>query len=109
MDRAREAARLRAAAQARPLQLPNRRRVDDTHRAQTADGLTVWFTIQVSAHARIEEAVFERRGGPADAECAAWVEDLFGPGGATEAPGIPGSDTRRFERFTSDSAVAPLA
>lgn len=109
MDNASEAARLRAEAEARPLKLPVRRRVDERHRTQTPDGLTVWFTVQLSPHARIEEAVFERAGGPGDEECAIWVAMLFGPHGAQEAPGIPGADTRRFEHFESDSIAAPSA
>ena len=60
IDIATEAARLRAAAEAKPMRLPVNRKVDESHHATTPDGLSVWFTIQVSPHARIQEAVFER-------------------------------------------------
>jgi hypothetical protein len=110
MDVRAEAARLRAEAEARPLKLPVRRRVDDRHRVVTPEGLTVWFTVSVSAHARIQEAVFERDGAmPSDEETAAWVSELFGDAEPQEAPGIPGSGTRRFEFFERDAAVAPSA
>ena len=110
MDLAAEAARLRAEAEARPLRLPVRRRVDERHRFVTPDGLTVWFTIQVSPHARIREAVFERAGRmPSDEECGAWLRELFGGDPPVEAPGIPGSGTRRFELFERDSARPPSA
>src|SRR5260370_24549077 len=55
-----EAAQLRAAAEARPMKLPVNRRVDERHRVVTADGLSVWYTIQVSPHSRIQEVVFDR-------------------------------------------------
>ena len=60
MDLASEAARLRAAATAGPLKLPVNRRIDERHHVVTDDGLGVWFTVQLSPHARILEAVFER-------------------------------------------------
>lgn len=99
-DIATEAARLRAAAEAKPLRLPVNRKVDETHHAITADGLSVWYTIQVSPHARIQEVVFERQDRmPGDDECKRWVDELIGDGKATEAPTFPGSTTRRFEVF----------
>ena len=99
-----EAARLRAAAEAKPLRLPVNRKVDETHHAVTADGLSVWYTIQVSPHARIQEVVFEREDRmPADEECMPWIKRLIGDGKATEAPTFPGSTTRRFEVFESAS------
>jgi hypothetical protein len=95
-----EAARLRAAAEARPMRLPVNRKVDETHHALTPDGLSVWYTIQVSPHSRIQEAIFERADrAPADDECRRWLDVLIVGGQATEAPGIPGSMTRRFEAF----------
>ena len=54
MDIASEAARLRAAAEAKPLRLPINRKVDESHRAITPEGLSVWYTIQVSPHSRIQ-------------------------------------------------------
>src|SRR5439155_1296371 len=82
-----EAARLRDAAEEKPLKLPVRRKVDQTHRTITEDGLTVWFTIQVSPHARIYDAVFDRQDRmPDDAECQAWLSELM-PG--REAPAAP--------------------
>jgi hypothetical protein len=105
-----EAGRLRAAAEAKPLKLPVRRRVDDTHRAVTADGLTVWFTIQVSAHARIHDAVFERPDRmPSDEECRQWLRLLIPDHSPVEAPSLPGSRTRHFEAFERDQAQAPIA
>ena len=105
-----EAARLRAEAEARPLKLPVRRRVDDRHRTVTPDGLTIWFTVQVSPHARIREAVFERQGRtPGDDETGPWLRALFGADEPQEAPGIPGSGTRRFEVFERDASAAPSA
>lgn len=105
------AARLRAAAEARPMKLPVNRRIDETHHHVTADGLSVWFTIQVSPHSRIQEAVFERADRmPTDAECNAWLALLISGGEAVEAPGMPGSMTRRFELFERDPGrEAPLA
>src|SRR5262249_44355656 len=99
-DIATEAARLKAAANAKPLRLPINRRVDESHHATTSDGLSVWYTIQVSPHGRIQEAVFEREDRmPTDDECRAWLELLIGDGRAAESPSFPGSTTRRFEVF----------
>ena len=99
-DIASEAARLRAAAEARPLRLPINRKVDESHHAVTPDGLSVWYTIQVSPHARIQEAIFERADRmPSDDECKPWLERLIVGGRAAEAPSFPGSMTRRFEVF----------
>lgn len=95
-----EAARLRAAAEAKPLRLPINRRVDESHHVMTPDGLSVWYTIQVSPHNRIQEAIFERFDRmPSDDECRQWLDRLIVGARATEAPGIPGSLTRRFEAF----------
>ncbi len=100
VDIEREAARLRAAAEAKPLRLPVNRRVDDSHHVVAPDGLSVWFTIQVSPHSRIREAVFERDGrAPSDEECRRWLDLLIPDATANEAPGIPGSTTRRFDVF----------
>lgn len=100
MDIESEAARLRAAAEAKPLRLPVNRRVDESHHAVTPDGLSVWFTIQVAPRTRIQEAVFERADRmPSDDECRRWLDLLFAGAGATEAAGIPGAMTRRFEVF----------
>lgn len=100
MDIAGEAARLRAAAEAKPLRLPVNRKVNESHHAVTPDGLSVWFTIQASPHGRIQEAVFERTDrAPSDEECAGWVHLLFAGAEPTEAAGIPGATTRRFEVF----------
>ncbi len=105
------AARLRAAAEAKPMRLPVNRRVDETHHAVTPDGLSVWYTIQVSSHSRIQEAIFERSDrAPSDDECGRWVELLIVGAPAVEAPGLPGSLTRRFEAFErSPDGEAPLA
>jgi hypothetical protein len=105
------AARLRAAAEAKPMRLPVNRRVDETHHAVTPDGLSVWYTIQVSPHSRIQEAIFERTDRmPADDECRRWLEQLIVGAHAVEAPGLPGSLTRRFEAFErSPEREAPLA
>jgi hypothetical protein len=90
-DIASEAARLRAAAEAKPMRLPVNRKVDETHHVVTPDGLSVWYTIQVSPHNRIQEAIFERTDRmPSDDEVGER---------ATEAPSFPGSMTRRFEAF----------
>lgn len=105
------AARLRAEAEARPLKLPVNRRVDERHRALTEDGLAVWYTIQISPHSRIYDALFERRDrAPSDEECREWL-DLLGPGREwVESPGLPGSRDRRFDSFERDpGAEAPLA
>jgi len=106
-----EAARLRAEAEARPLRLPVNRKVDDRHRARTEDGLSVWYTIQVSPHSRIYDVLFERPDAmPSDAECQAWL-DLLAPGREwAESASLPGSFARRFDSFEHDPAVeAPLA
>lgn len=106
-----DAARLRAAAEARPLKLPVNRRVDERHHLVTGDGLSVWFTIQVSAHGRIQEAVFERADRPpADAEVNDWLRLLVVGATAAEAPSMPGATTRRFEAFERDPRrEAPLS
>src|SRR5882762_430706 len=94
------AARLRAAAEAKPMRLPVNRRVDETHHAITPDGLSVWYTIQVSPHSRIQEAIFERADRmPADDECRRWLSLLIVGTDASEAPSFPGAMTRRFEAF----------
>jgi len=99
-DIASEAARLRAAAEAKPMRLPINRKVDESHHAVTPDGLSVWYTIQVSPHARIQEAIFERTDRmPSDDECRPWLEKLIVGAQPTEAPSFPGSTTRRFEVF----------
>jgi hypothetical protein len=105
------AARLRAAAEARPMRLPVNRRVDETHHVITPDGLSVWYTIQVSPHSRIQEAIFERADRvPSDEECRRWLELLVAGAQAIEAAGMPGSTTRRFEAFErSPEREAPLA
>jgi hypothetical protein len=95
-----EASRLRAAAEAKPLRLPINRKVDESHHTVTPDGLSVWFTIQVSPHNRIQEAIFERADRtPSDDECRRWLGLLIVGAEATEARGIPGAMTRRFEAF----------
>ena len=100
IDIASEAARLRAAAEAKPMRLPVNRKVDESHHATTPDGLSVWFTIQVSPHARIQEAVFVRTDRtPSDEEVRSWLELLIVGDQPTEAPSFPGSTTRRFEVF----------
>ena len=110
-DIAPEAARLRAAAEARPLRLPINRKVDESHHAVTADGLSVWYTIQVSPHSRIQEVVFERVDGmPSEQECQDWLDLLIVGANATEAPGFPGAMTRRFEAFERNPELeAPIA
>jgi hypothetical protein len=106
-----DAARLRAAAEAKPMKLPVNRRVDESHHAVTDDGLSVWFTIQVSPHSRIQEAIFERADRmPSDEECSRWLRLLVVGPAAVEAPGLPGAMTRRFEAFQRDpESEAPLA
>jgi hypothetical protein len=106
-----DAARLRAAAEAKPMKLPVNRRVDETHHATTADGLSVWFTIQLSPHSRIQEAIFERSDRmPSDEECRGWLRLLIVGADAVEAPGLPGAMTRRFEAFERrPEREAPLA
>jgi hypothetical protein len=105
------ATRLRAAAEAKPMRLPVNRRVDETHHVITPDGLSVWYTIQVSPHSRIQEAIFERMDSmPTDEECRRWLDLLIVGADAIEAPGMPGSTTRRFEAFErSPEHEAPLA
>jgi hypothetical protein len=108
MDVTSEAARLRAAAEARPLKLPVNRRVDEHHHLVTADGLGVWFTIQVSAHARIFEALFERTDTPpGDEEIAPWLTELMPGRQPVEAPGLPGGLGRRFEVFDHSQTGQP--
>ena len=110
MDIAAEAAQLRAAAEAKPLRLPVNRRVDESHHLVTDDGLGVWFTVQVSPHARIQEALFERPDrAPTDAECQSWIKALMPGLDPVEAPGLPGAHARRFEVFDRDPTQAPLA
>lgn len=107
-----EAARLRAAAEARPMKLPVNRRVDENHHVVTADGLSIWYTIQVSPHSRIQEAIFERTDHrmPSEQEVQLWLSLLIVGADAIEAPGLPGSSTRRFEAFEhSPEREAPLA
>jgi hypothetical protein len=114
MDRASwpaEAERLRFEAEARPLKLPVNRRVDEKHRAVTEDGLSVWYTIQVSPHSRIYDVLFERTDTmPADEECQAWL-DLLSPGREwVESPTLPSGFDRRFDSFERDpTREAPLA
>lgn len=104
------AARLREAAEAHPLRLPVNRRIDDRHRHRTRDGLLVQFTVQVSSHSLIHEALFERAdGAPTDAEVGPWLEALFGVPPPDEEPGLPGAHVRRFERFDQGPIGAPLA
>jgi hypothetical protein len=106
-----DAARLRAAAEAKPMKLPVNRRVDERHHTTTADGLSVWFTVQVSPHSRIQEAIFERTDHvPTDEECNRWLPLLIVGAEAVEAPGLPGALTRRFEAFERNpDREAPLA
>jgi hypothetical protein len=105
------AAQLRAAAEAKPMRLPINRRVDERHHVVTEDGLSVWYTIQVSPHSRIQEVIFERTDRmPSDEECRRWLPLLIVGAEPTEAPGMPGSTTRRFEAFErSPEREAPLA
>ena len=93
------------------MKLPINRRVDERHHVVTEDGLSVWYTIQVSPHSRIQEAIFERTDRmPSDEECNLWLALLIVGAHATEAPGMPGSTTRRFEAFErSPELEAPLA
>ena len=106
-----EAARLRMEAEAKPLKLPVNRRVDERHRSVTEDGLSVWYTIQVSPHSRIYDVLFERADRmPSDEECRAWLELLIPGKEAIESPSLPGSFDRRFDSFERDPArEAPLA
>jgi hypothetical protein len=93
------------------MKLPVNRRVDERHHVVTEDGLSVWYTIQVSPHSRIQEVVFERSDRmPTDEECRRWLQLLVIGAEATEAPGLPGATTRRFEAFErSPDREAPLA
>ena len=93
------------------MKLPVNRRVDESHHVVTSDGLSVWYTIQVSPHSRIQEAIFERPYSmPTDAECALWLRHLIIGREAIEAPGLPGAMTRRFEAFERNPGPeAPLA
>ena len=93
------------------MKLPVNRRVDERHHAVTADGLSVWYTIQVSPHSRIQEAIFERGDRmPSDDEVGRWLRLLIVGADAVEAAGLPGSTTRRFEAFDrSPEREAPLA
>jgi hypothetical protein len=93
------------------MRLPVNRRVDESHHAVTPDGLSVWYTIQVSPHSRIQEAIFERTDRtPTDDECRPWLERLIVGTEASEAPGLPGAMTRRFEAFERNPNVeAPIA
>ena len=93
------------------MRLPVNRRVDERHHVLTGDGLSVWYTVQVSPHSRIQEAIFERPDRmPSDEECARWLRLLIVGSEATEAPGLPGATTRRFEAFEhSPDREAPLA
>ncbi len=93
------------------MKLPVNRRIDETNHHITADGLSVWYTIQVSPHSRIQEAVFERSDRmPGDEECNSWLALLITGGEAVEAPSMPGSMTRRFDLFERDpEREAPLA
>ncbi len=93
------------------MKLPVNRRVDESHHLVTEDGLSVWFTIQVSPHSRIQEAIFERPDRvPGDDECMLWLKLLVVGAEAVEAPGLPGAMTRRFEAFERNpEREAPLA
>ena len=93
------------------MKLPVNRRVDESHHLVTEEGLSVWYTIQVSPHSRIQEAIFERSDRmPTDDECAQWNRLLIVGAAAVEAPGLPGAMTRRFEAFERNpDPEAPLA
>jgi hypothetical protein len=92
------------------MKLPINRRVDESHHVVTDDGLSVWYTIQVSPHSRIQEAIFERPDRmPGDVECTQWLRLLIVGAEAVEAPGLPGAMTRRFEAFERNpEREAPL-
>lgn len=106
MDIVAEAARLRAEAEAAPLKLPVNRRIEERHHLVTGDGLGVWFTIQLTPHRRIFEAVFEREGArPGDEECATWLRALLPDREPAEAPGLPDAHARRFEAFEPAPAL----
>ena len=82
------------------MRLPVNRKVDESHHSVTQDGLSVWYTIQVSPHNRIQEAIFERSDRmPSDEEVERWLDLLIVGAEASEAPSFPGSMTRRFEAF----------
>ena len=110
MGIAEDAARLRLAAEVKPLKLPINRRIDERHHHVTTDGLSIWYTIQVAPHSRIQEAVFERADRPpTDDEIGEWLYYLL-PRTWHEISGVPGSMTRRFEAFDRDpEREAPLA
>jgi hypothetical protein len=93
------------------LKLPVNRKVDESHHTITRDGLSVWYTIQVSRHSRIQEAIFERMDRmPSDAECRAWLDLLIVGAPAVEAPGLPDAMTRRFEAFERNpEGEAPIS
>ncbi len=93
------------------MKLPINRRVDERHHVVTQDGLSVWYTIQLSSHSRIQEAIFERSDRmPSDEECRRWLSLLIVGGDPTEVPGLPSAMTRRFEAFEhSPEREAPLA
>jgi hypothetical protein len=93
------------------MRLPINRRVDESHHAVTPEGLSVWYTIQVSPHSRIQEAIFERSDRmPTDDECRPWLDLLIVGAQASEAPGLPGAMTRRFEAFERNPSLeAPIA
>ena len=109
-DITQSARRLRDAAEANPLKLPVRRRVDEQHHVTTEDGLSVWFTIEESPHSRIHDAVFERSDRPpTDEEIHPWLAELMPDRDPMESPAPPGSLTRRFEAFEKDPAEeAPI-
>lgn len=93
------------------MRLPINRRVDESHHTVTPDGLSIWYTIQVSPHSRIQEAIFERSDRmPTDDECRPWLDLLIVGAQASEAPGLPGAMTRRFEAFERNPSLeAPIA
>jgi hypothetical protein len=111
VDLASEAARLRAEAEARPLKLPVNRRVDERHRSLTPDGLSVWYTIEVSPHSRIYDVLFERSDRmPSNEEVQRWLAALLDGRPAEESPSLPDSFARRFAAFERDpTREAPLA
>jgi hypothetical protein len=84
------------------------RRVDERHHLVTGDGLGVWFTIQLSPHSRISEALFERGDAqPGDEEIAPWLAELMPGQQPVEAPGLPGALARRFEIFETQQVRQP--
>ena len=97
VETAEVARRLRLSADLHPLRLPVRRRIDERHHVEI-NGLEIWFTQQLSGRAVIYEAVFKGRGdSPSDQQCELWLAHLLPDHRVSEVPGIPGSDTRRFE------------